>query len=394
MQISPHRVTISNAELVQEQAGARTHLTFLLTLACPLKCAHCIVDAGPDKGHTTMPLEVAHWYASQMPELYERGIRLLSLTGGEPFLARPQLKAMSEAGAAAGMECGVVTAAHWAGSRRKAKSVVNAFPALSTWDISIDSYHLEFLPYERVRTAYLAVKEAGRRAIIRFTFNEPLTEQDKRTMEVLDSFADPRDVLSSRLRSTGRAAGLPVLRAQDSATFVKPCLTKGLVIRYDGSLSPCCINLVEERRHPFQLGDPRKRRLSEIHAEYMTDPLLQIIRALGFGELVEWLKKAGLESVLPRQMPEDVCDLCPYIMTNSIAANLVKEICSRPETRLKIAVLADRILDEPEMLHRTIGELQAMSQPVEGLQLAEQLAQRRPPGPGSMGGSDERAHQS
>lgn len=394
MQITPHRVTIKNSELVQEQAGARTHLTFLLTLACPLKCAHCIVDAGPEKGYTTMPLEVAQWYGSQMPELYDRGIRLLSLTGGEPFLARPQLKVMSEAGAAAGMECGVVTAAHWASSPQQAKSVVDAFPGLHTWDISIDSYHLEFLPYEPVRTAYLAVKDAGRRAIIRFTFNEPLTEQDKQTMNVLDSFADPADILSSRLRSTGRAAGLPVLEAQDSTTFVKPCLTKGLVIRYDGSMSPCCINLVEERRHPFHLGDPRKRRLSEIHAEYMTHPLLQIIRVLGFGELVEWLKKAGLESALPPQMPEDVCDLCPYIMTNSLAADLVNQLCSRPEMRLKIAVLADRILDEPEMLHRTLGELRAVSPPIEGMQMAEQLAQLRPSGPGEKGGADEQKQQS
>jgi pyruvate-formate lyase-activating enzyme len=374
MKISQRRVTVTHDQLVQEQAGARTHLTFLLTLACPLSCEHCIVNAGPDKGHTTMPLEVAQWYGSQMPELYDRGIRLLSLTGGEPFLARQQLSVMSNAGADAGMECGVVTAAHWATSPKRAKALVAAFPNLHTWDISIDSYHLDYLPFERVRTAYAAVKEAGRRAIIRFTFHEPFTVQDQKTMEILDSFADPDDVISSRLRSTGRASGQPISESFDGTTFVKPCLTKGLVIRYDGSMSPCCINLVEERRHPFQLGDPLTKRLRDIHAEYLTHPLLQMIRVLGFGEIVSWLKRAGLESVLPDKMPEDVCDVCPHIMTNAIAANLAAELCSQPETRLKIAVLADRVLGEPEMLNRTIRELHANSTTVEGLSAAEQIA--------------------
>jgi len=369
---------LTSAELVQEQSSATKHLTFSLTLACPLKCAHCIVEAGPDKGHTTMPLEIAQWYASQMKELYDYGIRMISFTGGEPFMARPQLKVMSDACADAGMFNGVVTAAQWATSPRPAKRLVEAFPGIHLWDISLDTYHGEFVAFERVRTAYETVRECGRRAMIRFAYHDPLTPEDQKAMEFVDSFADPYDICTQRVRSVGRAADRPVIESQDQRTFVKPCMTKGLVIRYDGSTSPCCTNLVEERRHPFQFGDPRLRPLRDMHIDYVTNPLLQMIRVLGFGEIVEWLKKAGLESVLPEQMPQDVCDLCPHIMTNKIAANLVSELCARPDNRLKIAVLADQVLGEPEMLRRTVEELRANSENVDGLALAATLAGARP----------------
>lgn len=379
MKLPPARAKVTLAELAKEQAAARTHLTFLLTLACPLKCEHCIVNAGPDMGRTTMPLEVAEWYASQMPELYQYGIRMLSLTGGEPLLARRQLKVMSDAGDAAGMICGVVTAAHWAHSHKRATAVVKSFPGIHLWDLSLDAYHLEFLPFQRVRTAYEAVKECGRAAALRFTFRDPLTPQDRQAMEFLDSFADPADIFSQRLRSSGRAANVPVIELLDQRTFMKPCVTKGMVVRYDGTTAPCCVTLVEERRHPFQFGDPRKRRLRDMHADYIIDPLLQMIRVLGFGEIVGWLKRAGLELVLPERMPEDVCDLCPYIVTNQIATNLLNELCSRPDIRLKIAVLANQVLDEPAMLHRSLQELRPLAATLDGFAVAEALAEQPHP---------------
>jgi pyruvate-formate lyase-activating enzyme len=382
---------LTSAELVQEQSSATKHLTFSMTLACPLKCAHCIVEAGPDKGHTTMPLEVAKWYASQMPELHEYGIRMLSFTGGEPLMARPQLKVMSEAADAVGMFNGVVTAAQWATSAKPAERVVKAFPGLHLWDISLDTYHGEFVAFERVRTAYQTVKNCGRQAMIRFAYHEPFTPEDEQAMEFVDSFADPYDVSTQRVRSVGRAIGQPVIESTDQRTFVKPCMTKGLVIRYDGSTSPCCTNLVEERRHPFQFGDPRSRPLREMHADYVANPLLQMIRVLGFGEIVEWLKKAGLESVLPEQMPQDVCDLCPHIMTNKIAANLVSELCARPDNRLKIAVLADQLLGEPQMLQRTIEDLRGASETIDGFSLAEMLAEKNASANATVGENDAQA---
>lgn len=366
--------SFTERQLAGLQTAAAVHLTFHLTLACPLKCAHCIVEAGPGLQNTTMPLEIARRYAGQMAELYAHGIRLISFTGGEPLLAREQLQVLSEAAAAAGMTCGVVTAAHWAASERVALRIVDGLPAISIWDMSIDSYHEQFIPAERVRTAYKAVKLREREPVIRFAYHQPMTTRDRELKEFIDSFAGESEICSQRVRSVGRASDLPVINSTDQTTFAKPCLTKGLVIRYDGSMAPCCINLVEERRHPFQFGDATTRPLAEIHAEYLAHPLLQMIRVLGFGPVMRWLEEAGVTKESFGPMPDDVCDFCPKVVTNPKWADYLTARAESPETRLKLAVLARNFLGEPGMLARAVEELRGCSDQIEGYELAERLA--------------------
>ncbi len=368
------RVTMTLDELGKMQAVAGIHLTFSLTLACPLSCAHCIVDASPDKGKTTMPVEIARHYADQMPELYDHGIRIIGLTGGEPFLAREQLRIMSNASSAAGMKTGVVTAAHWATSEEAARKVVAGFPGIDIWDMSVDSFHEEFFSAERVRTAYLAVKEGGKRPVLRFTYQDPPTPVDRRLLDFIHTFAEEKDIFSQTVRSVGRASELPIFPAGGQTNFAKPCWTKGLVIRYDGSMAPCCISLVEERKHPFQLGDARTRPLAEIHDEYMSHPLLQLIRTIGFGEVMDWLREAGMADPSLNLPGEDVCDLCPRIMSNSRWSQYLADRAAQPENRLRIAILASRIFSEHTMLQRTVRELEGDADRIEGFALAAALA--------------------
>jgi hypothetical protein len=296
------RKTMTNADLARIQNTAGVHLTFSMTLACPLRCGHCIVNAGPEKGDTTMPLEMAERYAAQMRDLFDYGIRMISFTGGEPLLARRQVKVMSDAAAEAGMICGVVTASHWGYSEENARAIVERFSGIHTWDLSLDAWHQEYLPYGHVKTAYLAAKAAGRRAAVRFAYNEPMSAADREAYDFIHSFADPGDVYSQRLRSVGRGDFVNIETAHNDTMLAKPCVTKGLVVRYDGSMAPCCINLVEERSHPFQLGDPGVRPLRDIHEDYMTNPLLQMIRVIGFGDVLRWVREAGLDSSL-RSLP-------------------------------------------------------------------------------------------
>jgi pyruvate-formate lyase-activating enzyme len=365
------RATLTLGELASVQATARSHLTFSLTLACPLKCAHCIVEAGPDKRATTMPLEIARKYAVQMPALYERGITMVSFTGGEPLLARPQLRVLSDAAAEAGMVCGVVTAAHWAVKQTEATRVIERFPGINTWDLSLDAYHEDYLSPDRVRLAYLAAKGLGRRVVLRFAYHEPLTEADRRLLEFMAGFADEHDICSQRVRSVGRAAGRPFPDGDLQDLLAKPCMTKGLVIRYDGTMAPCCINLVEERQHPFQFGDARTRPLIDVHAEYARHPLLQMIRAVGFGEVLRWLEEEGAQ--VPSPLPEDVCDLCPRVMTNRRWAEALAVRAAKPANQLRIAILVSKILGEHDMLQQTVHDLRSQANGIEGFDAAARL---------------------
>jgi len=280
---------------------------------------------------------------------------------------------MSDAAAKAGMICGLVTASHWAYSEKNARAVVAHFPGIHTWDLSLDAWHKEYVPFERVRTAYLAVKAAGPRAVIRFTYNEPMNEADQEAYNYIHTFADAADVCSQRLRPVGRGDFVQIETSRDNTTLAKPCVTKGLVVRYDGSMAPCCINLVEERSHPFQFGDPGTRSLRDIHSDYMTNPLLQMIRVIGFGEVLRWLREAGLDKELPSSMPEDVCDLCPSMVTRPAIAEYLSQRAATPENRLRIGILANRILGENRMLQRAVTELKQQAHEIEGFHLAEKL---------------------
>jgi pyruvate-formate lyase-activating enzyme len=367
---------MSLEELARVQNIAGKHITFSLTLACPLKCAHCIVTSGPEKGYTTMPLEVALKYAAQMPELYASGIRGLSFTGGEPLLAREQLRSLSNAGTAVGMTCGVVTAAHWAVSETAAQKTVGSFPGIQVWDVSIDSYHEPFVSFENVRRVYQTVKALGKRCSLRFTHHDPLTDDDRRIMEFVGSFAEERDLWSQRVRNEGRAKELGLHESHKYNPWTKPCITQGMVVRYDASVAPCCVNMVEERRHPFQFGDTRARPLVQIHSDYMSHSLLQLLRVVGFAEVIKWLQEAGLDEEFSRPLPDDVCDLCPRLMTNARVANYLAQRADAPENRLRIALLASRLLGEHQMLERTVEELQEKAHQIEGFELAVSLVEQ------------------
>ncbi len=377
------RLPLRLDQLVAVQASASNHLTFSLTLACPLKCGHCIVDAGPDKGHTTMPLEIAERYAGQLEDLYEQGIRRVSFTGGEPLLARRQLQALSEAAVAAGMECGVVTAAHWARTPEAAAKTIRHFSAIAQWDISIDAYHEPFVSFDNVQRAYEAAGELGRHATIRFTYHDPLRPEDERILEFVSTFADEADICSQRVHAVGRGMDLDLEESHKFNPWTKPCITQGMVVRYDGSVAPCCINLVEARKHPFQFGDARERPLAETFTDYMKHPLLQMLRVVGFTDVMGWIKEEGLDEELARPLPDDVCDLCPKLFKNPKISSYLAERASLPENRLRTAVLASRVLDEHTMLQATVDEFRAdgTDREIEGFELAAQLAGATQPPP-------------
>lgn len=345
------KIALTLQELTDCQHLAMTHVTFSLTLACPLRCAHCIVDADRDKGQSTMSLGDAERYAREMRALKEYGIKGVCFTGGEPFLARRQLSRLSLAAAEAGMEVSVVTAAPWATTREGAAALVEAFPGIQCWDISSDVHHLPWVGIDQVRWAAAALNAAGRQATIRFTYTDPMTEADQSVLAELAAIDGCRCVAQAT-RPVGRAKDLCGSVRHGWSPWVKPCLTQGMVVRYDGSVAPCCLNLVESRRHPFDFGDPRELDLVEVHRNFACHPLLQLIRALGFSQIREWIEAADLAHCLPNPPPEEVCELCEHIMHQPSLANLAVRRAGTGDLPLRIAILAEKVLGERQLLER------------------------------------------
>lgn len=345
------QVALTLEQLTACQHLAATHITFSLTLACPLKCAHCIVDAGPEKSHTTMPLEIAERYAAQMQDLADYGVKGVSFTGGEPFVARLQLSRMAEAAGRAGLQVSVVTAAHWAGTEARAKALVERFPAIACWDISYDAHHQPWVGISHIKNATSAIRAAGRKATVRVTYSDPMTDADRNVMAELHSIAET-DCVAQSMRPVGRGAELHERVDHGWTPWIKPCLTQGMVIRYDGSVAPCCLNMVESRAHPFDFGDPSRIQLTELHRRFASDPLLQLIRAIGFSQIREWVCEEGLEHLLPDPVPEEVCELCTAVLHQPKLAQLAMRRATAGDTPLRVAIITAKVLGEHTMLRQ------------------------------------------
>lgn len=353
--VTDPRIRLTLEELSRCQNLAGRHITFSMTLACPLQCAHCIVSAGPDKGHTTMPMVVAQRYASQMQDLAAYGIEGICFTGGEPTVARQQVRLMSSSAKAAGLAVSIVTAAQWAATPRSAAATVAAFDAIDNWDISFDVYHLGWVGLEHLRNACAAVREAGKRFMLRFTYSDPPTPEELALLAQVQAIDGVR-IAAQRVRAVGRGEELSTVDSDKYNPWVKPCLTQGMVVRYDGSVAPCCLNMVESREHPFQLGDSRIRRLVDVHRDYMRDPLLQLIRALGFGPIRTWLQEEGLMSLLPDQLPDEACEMCTVMLHDPRIRDVALRRAWTPENRLRIGLIAAQTLQEPALLRDVLDD--------------------------------------
>jgi pyruvate-formate lyase-activating enzyme len=347
----PIGLLLSGEELRALQKLSAQHVTFSLTEACPLRCAHCIVATVPvaDKSRT-MPLTRAEAYAAQMPDLTRRGVRFISFTGGEPLLARRQLAGLSTAAAAAGADVTVVTSAHWATSPQAAARVVASLPGIRYWHLSTDIYHTAFVSLERVIWAANAAREAGRQVMIRLTVpNEP-TEKCLELHRALSEALPDVPIFGQNVIGMGRAAESAEHGPISTAGRSWPCIPNSMVVRFDGSIGPCCAGLFDTREgHPFQYPNADDIGLDGAHRAWCADPLLQLIRAAGFDAIMGWLEEIAPDNAIVADPPDHPCDFCVRLWDDPRIGAALRERAGRSENRRKIAELTRIVFNETFM---------------------------------------------
>lgn len=332
-------------QLTRLQARSARHIAFSLTEACPLKCSHCIVNTvPPEQRDRTISLDQARRYAEELPALRERGVRYISFTGGEPLLAIKQLRLLSEAAAREGLECTVVTACHWAGTREAARRIIGSLPHIQKWHLSTDAYHEEYIGREHVLTAAEVGVELGREVMVRMAVALPLDEASQELFaDVKARLPEGVAIAVQPVSKMGRAAGLDV-EVQTAETPAWPCMPNGMVVRYDGTVSPCCSSLVDTREgHPFQYERASTAGLLGTYERWTTDPLLNLIRAAGFAPLLGWVREYAPDHPVLKQVPRHPCDCCVRLWSDPALAAELRRRAETPENRTKIAALNEAV---------------------------------------------------
>jgi hypothetical protein len=162
----------------------------IVNYRCPASCAHCLYACGPARSPDYMTPAMAAQLAGRLIEL---GCAIVHIGGGEPLLDREGLCGVLDALRAGGVDvCYVETNCFWAASERQARQVVAQLQehGLGRLLVSIDPFHNETIPFQRVLTAMKAAQAEGMGVIPwRMEFAEDIQRLDPARPHGLEEYA-------------------------------------------------------------------------------------------------------------------------------------------------------------------------------------------------------------
>ncbi len=302
---------------------------FVITYKCEVSCPHCIINAGPTRKEQIALSDAMDWIR-QVAAYRDGFIRMLALTGGEPFYDLDLLQEISQYARDCGLLVSAVTNGYWAETPQRALEVLRQLPAISVLAVSTDVYHQQAIPIERVKNAVLAAQECERACQVSLCTESEKDPEYQSILEQVHTFADKEQIEVALTFPVGRAAQT-VLRSKYERSIRPPqaaCVSGGSPIVFpDGRIVACIgpiIGLPKTRAYPLALGTLRALTLAEILDEAETNAVLHAVRVWGPRKLIALLQAAGYGDLLPSEyIQNSVCNTCYALMSNpKIAASL------------------------------------------------------------------------
>ena len=260
----------------------RTNLTpirlgLLLTYRCNAYCRHCYFNAGPSRKEEISRHQVFK-YIDQAADFST--LKMISLTGGEPFLLPELLREALSYASDRGLKTEVVTNCSWAESGETAMDQLSilADAGLDIVNISADDFHQEFIPFNHVRNCYEAAREVG----LKITILCSVAKSSRLTAEKVVKFLGDENIyilrggrrppsnaysmaVETAFIPAGRGSHIPRgewVIGHDSTTGPCSHVLRDIAIEPSGWVLPCCsaAGLIKS----LKLGNLRMSPLSRI----------------------------------------------------------------------------------------------------------------------------------
>lgn len=329
------------------------NIGLLVTMKCQVACPHCIIEAGPQRSEA-MRLDEAFDWIEQIA-VYRRGhIRVLSLTGGEPFFDLRTLQDISDYANELGLFVSAVTNAYWAASPERALRVLRSVPALRMIQISTDVYHQKNIPFERVRYA----ADAARACDIPFTVavctDNALDPGYLQILEQLQGVVAPEGIYTAITFPAGRA--LQRAGGGNYETTSEPPVTacgagSAPIVFPDGRVIACIGPIIDlETPHPLVLGNLREEPLEVILDRAETNPILHAIRLWGPKRLIEMYQAAGGDGLPKAYIKGSVCHACYELMARPHVVQFLTDLRDDAAFRRVVAYGRLYYMKEAEMV--------------------------------------------
>jgi organic radical activating enzyme len=329
------------------------NIGFLMTYKCQVQCPHCIIQAGPHRTEE-ISLEDAYDWIRQISAYRFGFIKVLSLTGGEPFFNIQRLKLISDYAKEQDLYVSAVTNGYWASTLEKAIQILDSLPSLMMLQISTDKYHQQSIPFERVKNAMLACNQCNIPYTISICTENENDPEYQETLNNVSDFVDPQVIFTAITFKAGRALQLDTTQNYDTSRTppVSSCGAGGAPIVFPNGKIMACIGPIIDLKtpHPLILGNLKQNSLEEILDQAELNVVLHAIRIWGPKFLIKLVREAGLESELPKTYIKDsVCHACYELMANPKIVDFLMDLQNDSELNQKVAYARIYYLNEPEM---------------------------------------------
>lgn len=323
----------------------------VMTYRCPIACPHCVLEAGPSRTEEMELGELLGWV--EQIAAYRRGhVRVLSLTGGEPFYRPDVLAAVVRRAAELGLLTSVATNGFWAVTADHAVEELRSLDGVGLLSVSTDSHHLEFIGFDRVRNVLEAAERCAipcRVAVCTERLDDPAHVA---LMDRLADITDPGNVDTTITFPAGRAlTRLGTPRGPRSPAPPEAACTAAAtpVIFPDGRVVACIGPVMSLRgSHPLLLGNLRERPLADVFDAAEDDAVLHALRVWGPGRLAELVATCGPRHALPSSyLAHSPCDACYRLLAEPSIGGFLRELGRDRGFRELVRWARGQYLDEP-----------------------------------------------
>lgn len=298
----------------------------IITYQCQISCRHCILECGPNRKEE-MSLKDAHNWIDQLAEYDDHWVKILAISGGEPFIDLPRLKDIVQYADRKGFAVVVITNAIWATSVADAADLLDEIPEIKHMAISTDEYHQEKIPIERVHNAIRASNERGLAVEVHLctdSLDNPIFIESNAKLKEWLPENDIRISLALPYGNAREIIGINKELEMDHEPPPYACTSAATPLIYpDGKIVGCVGPIFSiPCQNPLLLGDLRKETVNDLLERAELNPILHILRLWGPRKLVSLLKESEIKNSLPYRYDQlGICPTCIRLMSDQSLVN-------------------------------------------------------------------------
>jgi sulfatase maturation enzyme AslB (radical SAM superfamily) len=340
------------------------NIGLIVTYKCQVACPHCIIEAGPHRKEEVQISNGFDWI-EQIARYRNGFIKVLSLTGGEPFYDVKKLSQLSDFAENKGLLVSAVTNAFWALTPEKAVETLQELPAIKMMAISADVYHQENIPFSRVKNAIHAAKKLDIPFQIGVCTENKQEKNYQRMVKKLRRIVRSDQIKTAITFPVGRALQLSKANYETSPEPPVSACSAGSspIIFPNGNIIGCIGPVIDIKdNHPLLLGNLQKSSLKEILDNSETNPIYHTIRIWGPKKLILLAQEAGLTKSLQKKYIKDsICNACYNLMSNKTIREFLYTLAEDFEFKRKIAYARLYYLRESRMYELMKNDLEKYS---------------------------------